>query len=52
MDELQVDINKPRWDQSTYMGRLKYFLLTTNPLNVLKTNKELEEAREIIDKYR
>lgn len=36
----------------TYTGRAKHFFATTNPLNLLRSNAELEEAKNIISKYR
>ena len=52
IENQKVDLNKPQWDQNTYVGRLKYFFVTTNTLNILKTNRELEEAKRIVDEYR
>ncbi|KAL7061547.1 hypothetical protein AAHC03_0516 [Spirometra sp. Aus1] len=49
---LGINIDKPRYDQSTYIGRAKHFFITTNPLNCLKSSKELEEAKSIVVKYK
>ncbi|XP_064550565.1 sideroflexin-1-3 [Drosophila montana] len=48
----RVDIDRPKYDQSTYLGRVKHFILVTNPLNVFASNAELERARQIVIKYR
>lgn len=34
------------------MGRAKHFFATTNPLNLLCSNKDLEEAKMVLAKYR
>ncbi|OWF55046.1 sideroflexin-1-like [Mizuhopecten yessoensis] len=51
-DKARVNIEEPRYDQNTYIGRVKHFLITTNPLNVLATNTQLDKAKSIVEKYR
>ncbi|KFM73463.1 Sideroflexin-1, partial [Stegodyphus mimosarum] len=48
----EININEPRWDQNTYWGRAKRFFTTTNPLNLLCSNAELDRAKEIVVKCR
>uniref|UniRef100_A0A1B6EGL8 Sidoreflexin n=1 Tax=Clastoptera arizonana TaxID=38151 RepID=A0A1B6EGL8_9HEMI len=48
----KVNLDEPRWDQNTYVGRVKYFFTTTNPLNILATPKQLEEAKRIVKAYK
>jgi len=47
-----VNIDEPRWDQSTYRGRANHFFTTTNPLNLLISETELDKAKAIVTKYR
>uniref|UniRef100_A0A6M2DF04 Sidoreflexin n=1 Tax=Xenopsylla cheopis TaxID=163159 RepID=A0A6M2DF04_XENCH len=47
-----INIDKPRYDQRFYWNRAKHFFGTTNPLNIFTTNRQLEHAREIVNKYR
>ncbi|KAL0811393.1 hypothetical protein ABMA28_009801 [Loxostege sticticalis] len=49
---MSIDIDKPRYDQSTYMGRAKHFLRLTNPINALATDKQLDEAKQIVTEFR
>ncbi|VVC45469.1 Tricarboxylate/iron carrier [Cinara cedri] len=48
----RVDLNVPRWDQSQYWGRVMYFLTTTNPINLFKSNSELERCNRIVNSYK
>ena len=49
---IKVDIEQPRWDQSTYWGRATHFFTTANPLNVFATPAQLDQAKDIVSKYR
>lgn len=48
----RIDLTKPRYDQSTYMGRLKHFLQVTNPMNILVSDEELERSKVLVQQYK
>ncbi|KAF0763907.1 sideroflexin-1 [Aphis craccivora] len=48
----RVNLDVPRWDQTQYWGRVKYFFTTTNPLNIFKSDFELEKCKEIVNNYK
>lgn len=48
MEPTPVDVDKPRWDQSQFSGRLQHFARVTNPLLTFKSNKELDHASYLV----
>ncbi|KAF9309521.1 Tricarboxylate/iron carrier [Linnemannia elongata] len=47
----RIDLSKPRFDQSTYLGRVRHFVQVTSPLNLFVTSKGLEDAKTLINDY-
>ncbi|XP_020628078.1 sideroflexin-2-like [Orbicella faveolata] len=47
----QVNLDVPRWDQSTFWGRFKHFLVITDWRKALYTNAQLDEAKEVVETY-
>eukprot|EP00835_Amoeboradix_gromovi_P001152 NODE_46_length_27655_cov_0.671796.p11 type:complete len:330 gc:universal NODE_46_length_27655_cov_0.671796:9782-8793(-) len=45
------DLLAPRYDQSTYFGRLKHFLDITNPLNLFTSSEYQEYAKSKVLEY-
>ena len=52
MSAPRINLEEPRYDQSTYVGRAKHFLITTNPLNLFASPAQLDEAKETVEAYR
>lgn len=48
----RLNIEEPRWDQTTYSGRVKHFFNITNPLNLFCSTEELNKSKDIITRYR
>lgn len=48
----RINLDAPRFDQSTFLGRAKHFFTVTDPRNILRTAKELDDAKELLIKYR
>lgn len=48
----RINLDAPRYEQSTFLGRAKHFFTITDPRNILRTTKELDEAKDILIKYR
>jgi sideroflexin-1/3 len=47
----RIDLSKPRYDQGTFEGRARYFFATTNPLNALASDSQLDRALKIVKDY-
>ncbi|XP_020792206.2 sideroflexin-2 [Boleophthalmus pectinirostris] len=47
-----LDIDAPRWDQSTFMGRLKHFFNITDPRTALLPDSKLDEAKALVESCR
>lgn len=48
----RLNLDEPMFDQNVYMGRAKHFIMVTNPLNVLLSNAQLDEAKKLVQLYR
>ena len=48
----KINLDSPRYDQSTYWGRAKHFFITTNPLNLLCSPAQMEAAKLTVEKYK
>lgn len=51
-DHPRIDIDQPRWNQSTYWGRATHFFTTTNPLNLFSSPAALDKSKDIVTRYR
>ncbi|RHY38433.1 hypothetical protein DYB34_010552 [Aphanomyces astaci] len=47
----RLNLDAPRWDQSTFEGRARHFFTTTNPINVLATDEQLDAAKALVQQY-
>ena len=48
----RIDLDKPRWQQNTYLGRAKHFFSVTDPRNVLLRGTQFDKAKELLQLYR
>ncbi|CAD5118304.1 DgyrCDS7017 [Dimorphilus gyrociliatus] len=51
-NENRINLDAPRWDQSSFSGRAKHFFSITNPLNLFASHDELEKAKELVKLYK
>ena len=47
-----INIDKPRWDQSTFSGRFKHFSAITDVRKLFASQQELEQAKSLVLKHR
>jgi len=48
----RIDVDKPLWDQSTFIGRCRHFAWMSNPLNGLNSTATLQNAKTLVESYR
>ncbi|CAD1477949.1 unnamed protein product, partial [Heterotrigona itama] len=48
----KFDIDKPLWDQSTYIGRLKHFAFIADYRMIFVNDQKLREAKQFCDDYK
>ncbi|NP_001013090.1 sideroflexin-2 [Rattus norvegicus] len=46
------NIDAPRWDQCTFLGRVKHFFNITDPRTVFVSEQELDWAKSVVEKSR
>lgn len=48
----RIDLNSPRWEQESFMGRAKHFFSVTDPRNLFHSDKELDKCKDLLQAYR
>ena len=49
----RIDLDRPRWNQDSFFGRLKHFASITDYTTIsLFRTKDLYAAKELLEKYR
>jgi len=52
MTNERLDLDKPLWDQNTFVGRWKYFAWMTDFRTCIKSESELLAAKNLCEQYR
>ena len=47
-----IDVDRPRYDQSTYWGRLQHYWEVCDPRKAFATTQQLNQAKELLQRYR
>jgi len=48
----RIDIDRPRWDQTTFIGRLKHFAWITDFRNGFVSSGQLLESKRLLQLHR
>nr|CRZ25773.1 BMA-SFXN-2 [Brugia malayi] len=48
----RYNIDNPRWDQSRFLGRLRYFITITDPLKAFASQDTLQYSKRLLELYR
>lgn len=48
----RLNLDQPRWDQSTFFGRLNHFFNITDPRTAFCSEKELDAAKDLVTNYK
>ena len=47
-----IDVDKPLWDQETYLGRWRHFAFITDVRTVIVPTQKLHEANQLLENYK
>ncbi|CAL4076844.1 unnamed protein product, partial [Meganyctiphanes norvegica] len=48
----RINLDKPRYDVSTFLGRWQHYAGITDVRLAFKSDKELDDAKDLLQKYR
>ncbi|VDK60416.1 unnamed protein product [Gongylonema pulchrum] len=48
----RYNVDEPRWDQSKFLGRLRYFIAITDPLKAFASRQTLQDSKRLLELYR
>ncbi|ESN96462.1 hypothetical protein HELRODRAFT_107533 [Helobdella robusta] len=48
----RIDLSLPRWDQSTFLGRVRHFASITDMRTAFTSNRTLLSAKELLNQYK
>lgn len=52
VDTERIDVDKPLWDQTTFVGRFRHFAFITDPTTCLTPEEDLHKAKNLVELYR